>query len=247
MPSGIFHASRQSKEGLAWWALLFVTLATLCALALPDTAATGKRIVVKGAHSGSHLKLKVRGDRMIVRGLMARRGHSGCRLVRHRVKAVCSLRRVNGITVDMGPSGDMVEVLDRLPARLTIYLGGGSDKFIGNGERDTCFSQGARRNRCIGRGGNDICITGPRNSDCVGGRGNDFCKHRTGSDGCWGGPGRDVCVMGPGHDGCHGDGGRDRLYGGKASDRLYGGRGHDFCDGQGAWGKSRGCETGPRR
>lgn len=65
------------------------------------------------------------------------------------------------------------------------YLGDGSDKFIGNGERGTCYSQGAKRNRCIGRGGDDICITGQRNSDCVGGRGNDYCRHCDGAEG-WG-------------------------------------------------------------
>ena len=248
MTRAINPVPQQSTDGLAGWALVVVAVVTIFAtLALPSSADTAKRVVIKGAYGGSHLRVTVRGERMVVRGLMSRRGHEGCRLVRWRVKAVCGLRTANAITIDMGPSGDMVEILDRLPAPLTVYLGGGSDKFIGNGERDTCFSQGARRNRCIGGGGNDICITGPRNSDCVGGRGNDFCKHRTGSDGCWGGPGRDVCIMGAGHDGCHGDGGRDRLYGGRSSDRLYGGGGHDYCDGQGSWGRSQGCEAGPRR
>src|SRR5215210_2379830 len=248
MPSGINPAPQLSKDGLAGWALVVVAVAAvLCALALPSSADTAKRIVIKGAESGSHLNVTVRGDRLVVRGLMARRGHSGCRLVRWRVKAFCGLRRANAITIDTGSSGDLVEINDRLPVPLTVYLGGGSDKFIGNGERDTCFSQGARRNRCIGRGGNDICITGNQNSDCVGGRGNDYCRHGKGSDGCWGGPGRDVCIMGPGHDGCHGGGGRDRLYGGPSSDRLYGGPSHDYCDGQSGWGKSQGCETGPRR
>jgi len=205
------------------------------------------RIVLHGAHSGSHMKLSVRGGRLVVKGLMARVRPAGCRLKRHRLIAVCRLAGAGSVELDMGPSGDRVEVLDRLPVSLTAYLGGGSDKFIGNGERDTCYPQGNRRNRCIGRGGNDICVTGPRNSDCVGGRGNDYCKHGTGSDGCWGGPGRDVCVMGPGHDGCHGGRGNDRLYGGSSSDRLYGGSGRDHCDGGAGWGRSQSCEAGPRR
>jgi hypothetical protein len=205
------------------------------------------KVVVHGAASGSHLKLSVRGNRLVVRGLMAHARPTGCRFTRQRLRASCPLRGVGMVEVDMGPSGDFVEVLDKLPVPLTVYLGDGSDKFIGNGERDTCYSQGAKRNRCIGRGGDDICITGQRNSDCVGGRGNDYCRHGAGSDGCWGGPGRDVCVMGPGQDGCHGDGGRDYLHGGPSPDRLYGGHGDDHCDGAEGWGKSQGCERGPRR
>jgi Ca2+-binding RTX toxin-like protein len=170
----------------------------------------------------------------------------GCHWRRQRLIAVCPLEGAS-IELNMGPSGDMVEVLDRLPVPLTIRLGGGSDKFIGNGEPDTCYPQGARRNRCVGGPGNDVCITGPRNSDCVGGPGNDFCRHKTGSDGCWGGPGRDICLMGPGQDGCHGGPGNDRLYGGASPDQLYGGRGFDLCDGGPGWGRSHACETGPRR
>lgn len=217
-------------------------------LALGDASATPQgRVVVHGAASGSHLELSLRGNHVVVRGPMARARPTGCRFARYRSVAVCSLRGVSSIEVDMGPSADFVEVLDKLPVPLTVYLGDGSDKFIGNGEPDTCYSQGAKRNRCIGRGGDDVCITGQRSSDCVGGRGNDYCRHGAGSDGCWGGPGRDICVMGPGQDGCHGDGGMDRLYGGLSPDRLYGGNGHDHCDGGGGWGRSEGCERGPGR
>ncbi len=145
----------------------------------------------------------------------------------------------------MGPSDDKVEVLDPLPVPLTAYLGAGSDKLIGNAEPDTCYPQGTRRNRCIGGGGDDVCISAPVNTDCVGGAGNDYCRVRDGSDGCWGGPGRDICIMGAGHDGCHGEGGADRLYGGPASDQLYGGRGSDYCDGGPGIGYSHACESGP--
>lgn len=230
-------------------ALPLVAAAVLAAamlLARASPALPAERIVVHGAASGSHLKLSVEGKRIVVKGLMARAHPTGCRL-KWRMTAVCPLREASSITLDMGPSGDMVKVLDRLPIPLTVYLGDGSDKFIGNGERDTCYPEGARRNRCIGKGGNDVCITGPRNSDCVGGSGNDFCKTSTGSDGCWGGPGRDTCLMGPGQDGCHGDAGNDRLYGGSNPDQLYGGRGFDHCDGGRGWGRSHNCEAGPRR
>ena len=225
-----------------------VVLAAALLLALgSSTATTQERIVVHGADSGSHLRLSVSGGSLIVEGWMASAAPRGCRFVRHRLRAVCSLRRAGAIEVRMGPNGDKVEVLDRLPVPLTVHLGDGSDKFIGNGEPDTCYSEGARRNRCIGGGGDDICITGRRNSDCVGGPGNDYCKHGAGSDGCWGGPGRDICIMGPGQDGCHGEGGRDFLYGGPSPDKLYGGEGRDHCDGTPGWGYSYTCEAGPRR
>jgi hypothetical protein len=204
-------------------------------------------LTVHGAHSGSTLRVGVRGSKLVVRGLMPRVRPSGCRYKKPRMKAICSLRGVGRLVIRMGPSGDLVRIKERLPVPLTIYLGGGKDKFIGNAERDTCYPGGARRNRCIGKGGRDICITGNRNSDCVGGGGNDYCQHGAGSDGCWGGPGRDVCRMGAGQDGCHGEGGNDRLYGGADPDRLYGQRGHDHCDGEEGWGKSQTCEAGPRR
>jgi RTX calcium-binding nonapeptide repeat (4 copies) len=228
--------------------MIVLALAAALVLIFGSAHATSRgRVVAHGAASGSHLELRMRGGRLIIDGRMARRVGAGCDLVHRRNLAVCRLGDAGGVEVDMGPSGDFVEVLERLPVPLTIHLGGGSDKFIGNGERDTCFSEGARRNRCVGGPGDDICITGNRNSDCVGGEGNDYCKHGAGSDGCWGGPGRDVCVMGPGQDGCHGGRGRDRLYGGPSPDQLYGGRGFDRCDGHPGWGRSHSCEAGPRR
>jgi hypothetical protein len=217
-------------------------LALFCASATPQ----GK-VVVRGAASGSHLELSVRDGRLVVEGWMAPTAGPGCRLAHHRNLAICRLRGAGGVEVDMGPSGDFVEVVEKLPVPLTVHLGDGSDKFIGNGEVDTCYSEGARRNRCVGGPGNDICITGDQNSDCVGGAGNDYCKHGDGSDGCWGGPGRDICIMGAGQDGCHGEGGDDRLYGGPSADKLYGGEDRDLCDGGSGWGYSIECETGPRR
>jgi hypothetical protein len=225
---------------------VLAALALLMVLA-PAVATPAAKIVIYGAHSGSSLTLSTSGARIVVEGKMARQHPEGCRFTRGHSRAVCSTRRATSIEVQMGPSGDFVRVKDRMPMPLTIYLGAGSDKFIGNAERDTCFPGGARRNRCIGGGNNDVCITGPRNSDCVGGPGNDYCRHGTGSDGCWGGRGNDVCVMGPGQDGCHGGPGNDRLYGGAQPDQLYGGRGHDYCNGQNGWGKSHACDMGPRR
>jgi Ca2+-binding RTX toxin-like protein len=230
-------------RGTAPLALATAVLLTLgCATATPQG-----RIVLHGAGGGSTLRLGVRGERLVVRGRMSHARPAGCRLLRHRLLAVCRLRDIGRIEVETGPHGDFVRVEDRLPAPLTARLGGGSDKFVGNGEPDTCYPEGARRNRCVGGGGNDICITGNQNSDCVGGPGNDYCQTGAGSDGCWGGPGDDVCHMGPGHDGCHGEGGHDVLFGGPSSDQLYGGGGFDRCDGLPGRGKSHGCEAGPRR
>ena len=227
--------------------ILIFGIAALALLALPGTASTGERIVIHGAASGSHLRISATDSRILVRGLMAHVKPRGCRFTHGRMVAVCSVKRANAIELNMGPSGDFVRVRDRLPFPLTVHLGSGQDKFIGNAEKDICFPEGSRRNRCIGKGGDDVCVTGSRNSDCVGGGGNDYCRHGGGSDGCWGGPGNDVCVMGPGQDGCHGEEGSDRLYGGAQPDQLYGGGGKDYCDGGPGWGKSHGCDAGPRR
>jgi RTX calcium-binding nonapeptide repeat (4 copies) len=229
-----------------WPAGLLAAVALLLTLGCTSATPAG-RIVVHGAASGSHLQLSASGHSLVIRGGMARAEPRGCRFVVSRQMAICRLSGVDGIELGMGPAGDMVEVENTLPVPLTVRLGDGADKFIGNGEPDTCYSEGARRNRCVGGAGDDICITGPQNSDCVGGAGNDYCKHGAGSDGCWGGPGRDICIMGRGQDGCHGEGGRDKLYGGPSADKLYGGRDRDHCDGGPGWGYSLECETGPRR
>jgi Ca2+-binding RTX toxin-like protein len=222
---------------------ILVLLGILGPMLLPASAAPAGRIVVFGAASGSHLTLTTRGSSILVNGYLAGAEPSGCR-ARSRLAAVCAAEEATAIELDMGPEGDLVEVLDRMPLPLTVHLGAGQDKFIGNGERDTCFSEGTRRNRCVGGGGNDTCITGPRNSDCVGGLGDDYCRTSTGSDGCWGGPGDDYCFMGPGEDGCHGGPGNDRLYGGAGADQLYGGPGRDECDGAPGVGRSHNCESG---
>jgi hypothetical protein len=222
-----------------------ILLATILSLGmLPASSGSQGEIVIRGARSGAHLRLSLQGSRLLVEGHLARDEQTGCH-ARSRRAVVCSLAHVGGITVETGPSPDKVEVLTALPTPLTAYLGGGSDKLIGNGEADTCYPQGTSRNRCIGGPGDDVCIAGPVNTDCVGGAGDDYCRTNAGSDGCWGGPGRDTCLMGEGEDGCHGEGGDDRLYGGPGADRLYGGPGRDYCDGGAGRGRSVECEAGP--
>jgi Ca2+-binding RTX toxin-like protein len=225
---------------------LLFALALVALLVAPTAASTAGQIVIYGAPSGTHLTLTTDGGRIVVKGAMASTHPKGCHLSANQMRAVCRVSGASSIELNMGPSGDFVEVADPMPLPITAYLGGGSDKMIGNSEVDTCYSQGARRNRCIGGGGNDVCITGVQNSDCVGDGGNDYCETQNGSDGCWGGPGNDVCRMGPGMDGCHGEGGNDRLYGGANPDQLYGGAGYDYCNGGPGRGKSHSCDAGPR-
>jgi hypothetical protein len=229
------------------WPLLAIALLCACSAASASSgdSPAGTGIVIRGASSGSHLRLTVSGSQLLVDGRLAEASPVGCRLTRGHRAAACWLPAAGSVVVEMGPSDDKVEVLDPLPVPLTAYLGDGSDKLIGNSERDTCYPQGERRNRCVGEGGDDVCIAGPDNTDCVGGPGDDYCRASTGSDGCWGGPGDDVCEMGAGQDGCHGEAGEDRLFGGPAPDRLYGGSGRDYCDGGPGVGRSQECETGP--
>jgi Ca2+-binding RTX toxin-like protein len=226
-------------------ALAALAVALSLALLAAATATSDGRIVIRGAESGTHLRLSVSGTSLFVTGPMADAGE-GCSFVRGHGGAVCPLGNVGAIEVDTGPGDDKVEVLDKLPVPLTAYLGAGSDKLIGSGEQDVCYPQGTPRNRCIGEGGNDVCISAQVNTDCVGGPGNDYCKTGDGSDGCWGGPGNDFCSMGGGEDGCHGEAGDDRLYGGPGVDQLYGGEGDDFCDGEAGLGKAHECELRPR-
>jgi Ca2+-binding RTX toxin-like protein len=226
--------------------LLTLALAAAALLATAGSAIPQSRIAIQGLSSGAHLQLSLSDTELIVTGPLEAIT-DGCRFSREEGGATCSLADVGAVEVTTGPANDKVEVLSPLPVPLTAYLGDGSDKLIGNAEPDICYPQGTHRNRCIGEGGDDVCISGPVNTDCVGGPGNDYCKTSSGSDGCWGGPGRDVCLMGAGQDGCHGESGNDRLYGGSGSDQLYGGGGSDLCDGEPGIGRSHECETGRRR
>jgi Ca2+-binding RTX toxin-like protein len=225
-------------------ALLALAAATALMLMLTaSTASSEGQIVVHGSSGESHLRLTVSGEDILVSGPLGS-GAVGCKSTSGH-SLTCPVAGAGSIELQMGSSDDKVEVLDPLPIPLTVHLGAGSDKLIGNDEADTCYSEGTKRNRCIGGGGNDICITGELNSDCVGGPGDDLCQHGAGSDGCFGGTGNDVCEMGAGQDGCHGGPGNDRLLGGPAPDQLYGGSGIDYCDGGPGVGRSSGCERGP--
>jgi Ca2+-binding RTX toxin-like protein len=237
--------------------LLAASIALVALLALPPTLGLtaqtvsiegGQTLVIEGTDEGDHVRLQMSGGdaAFIVRGFMPGSVPAQCTRQDRQKVLVCPAAGVGDVEVDLGGSDDKVEVLDTLPVPLTALLGTGSDKMIGAGEPDLCYTGGTRRNRCIGGGGDDVCIGDAANGDCVGGPGDDYCKALGGSDGCWGGPGQDVCEMGPGHDGCHGDAGDDRLLGGSSSDQLYGGSGTDYCDGQVGVGRSHDCENGSR-
>ena len=135
--------------------------------------------MIHGAAAGTHLRLSRQRRRPARHRRRWPRAAEGCRLTRGHGARPCPLADAGAVEVDTGPADDKVEVLDTLPVPLTAYLGAGSDKLIGNGERDTCYPQGTRRNRCIGGGGNDVCISGPVNTDCVGGPGNDSARRAT--------------------------------------------------------------------
>jgi Ca2+-binding RTX toxin-like protein len=230
----------------AWRLRYLAAVVALAAafLALPAGAVPEGKIVVHGPSSSSHLRLTVGGGDIEITGQVMDNPR-GCKIVEGHRRTLCPIAHAGGIEIVMGPEDDKVEVLNGLPMPLTVHLGAGSDKLIGNSEPDTCYSEATKRNRCIGGGGDDICITGPENSDCVGGRGNDYCRTGAGSDGCFGGPGRDICIMGAGQDGCHGGPGNDRLYGGPGADQLYGQGGVDYCNGGPGVGRSHSCEKGP--
>ncbi len=245
MPSPLARSRRRPG---ARDALLLGATAALFGLALmvlPQRAAPAGEVVIQGAAAGSHLRLATSEGDLLIDGAMDPTSTSGCYFGRRDGEALCRLAGVERIELTMGNGEDRVDVVEPLPVPLTVHLGGGSDKFIGNDEPDTCYSEGAARNRCVGNGGDDLCITGQMNSDCVGGPGNDVCIHGAGSDGCWGGPGDDICSMGAGEDGCHGGPGDDRLYGDLGADQLYGGPGFDYCDGGPGRGQSSSCESGP--
>jgi hypothetical protein len=170
-------------------AVLLLAVPVLSLLGASSSAApTRDGIVIRSADSGSHLRLTVRGEQLFVNGRMQPSRPRGCRLIAGLRVAACRLTGTGSVTIEMGPSNDKIEVIDRLPVPLVAYLGSGSDKLIGNGERDLCYPQGSRRNRCIGNGGNDVCISGPKNTDCVGGPGDDYCETSNGSDGVLGRP-----------------------------------------------------------
>lgn len=231
--------------------LLVVALALSALLVVPSVASPAAQraaqIELFGAHGGTHMTLATKGAHgLVVKGHMAKARPHGCRFVRYRKVAVCNLARASSVEIHTGPASDFVRVLDPLPVPVTAYTGAGSDRFYGNDEPDACFTQGSKKNRCVGKGGNDVCITGQKNSDCIGNSGNDYCQHGAGSDGCWGGPGDDVCKMGPGKDGCHGGPGNDVVLGGAGGDQLYGGPGHDYCNGQGGLNDTHNCEGGPK-
>ena len=190
MPAMFFRHGRKLLAGLL--------AAAAFLLAAPTLATPAGQIVVYGARSGSTLTLSMRGDKLVVKGNMARHRPRGCRFTRGHLRAVCRTRGVSHLEIQMGPSGDFVRVAERLPFGLTVHLGAGSDKFIGNGERDVCYSEGSRRNRCVGGPNDDVCIMGPGQDGCHGEAGNDRLYGGRQPDQLYGGRGRDYCNGGPG-------------------------------------------------
>ena len=101
--SKVYAILARGTATLALAAALVLTLG--CASASPQG-----QVVVHGAASGSHLELGMRGDNLVVHGWMGPKAGAGCRLAHNRSLAVCRLAGAGRIEVDMGPSGDFVEV-----------------------------------------------------------------------------------------------------------------------------------------
>ena len=75
------RGARLRRGAIATAALAALILALSCTAASPQ----GK-IVIHGADSGSHLRLNVRGGKMVVRGWMSRARPAGCRYARPRTQ-----------------------------------------------------------------------------------------------------------------------------------------------------------------
>src|SRR4029077_5175939 len=239
-------AGKRKRSGMGVASAIGVALTLALTLVLaPSIASSEGVIVLHGSDAPSHPRFLVQGSNLVLPREQGMHFESGSPCEHTDPGISCALDGAGLVEIVLGPQEDKGEIHDPLPVPVVARLGDGSDQFIGNDEPDTCYSEGAKRNRCYGNGGNDVCITGDQNSDCVGGPGDDICKHGDGSDGCFGGPGDDVCEMGAGNDGCHGGPGNDTLYGGPGLDQLYGGSGVDFCDGGPGVGRSHGCEKGP--
>ena len=86
-------------RGTATLALAAALLLALCCA----SASPQGQVVVNGAAGGSNLELRMRGDNLVVEGWMGPHAGAGCRLMHHRNLAVCSLRGVGEIELDMGP------------------------------------------------------------------------------------------------------------------------------------------------
>jgi Ca2+-binding RTX toxin-like protein len=210
------HGILKSKFSLLTGAFLSsLAVLALALFASSTMASTAGGIVIHGSEDvGSHLKLAVSGGNLVVNGYTESGEQTGCEFTHGQNALLCPFAGVSQVEVNMGKSNDKVEVLEPLPVPLVTHLGGGSDKFIGSGEPDTCYLEGTDSSSCYGNGGNDVCISG------------------AGGDGCYGGPGNDVCKMGAGEDKCLGEDGNDRLYGGSDSDHLAGGPGNDYVYGE---------------
>jgi hypothetical protein len=124
-------------------------IVALCIAFVPTSASPKGRVAkgqvtISGGNRSAHVRIYAVRNTLSVTGGDVK----GCR---QSTKPGCSLAGVSSVLVRMGPYPDKVEVLDPLPVPLTVHLGGGSDKFIGNGEPDRCYSEGSIRNRCIGQ------------------------------------------------------------------------------------------------
>ncbi len=227
------HGILKSKFSLLTGA--FLSSLAIVALALvigPTMASATSGIVIHGSEkASSHLQLTVSEEALVVNGFTEFSDQPGCEFTHGQNALRCPLPGVSQVEVDMGISNDKVEVLDPLPIPLVAHMGGGSDKFVGSDEPDTCYLEGNSKSSCESGGGNDVCISGAGSDGCYLGPGNDACKGGAGEDKCLGEVGNDLLRGGSGSDHLSGGPGNDRVYGEADSDKLYGDTGNDYVNG----------------
>ena len=168
-------------------------LATLAALLLAPTAAVPEgKIVIDCPGFSSHLRISVSNGNVLVNGQMTD-NPEGCTITEGHRAAVCPIAGAAGSKSTWAEPATSSKCATRCRSRSPSTSATARTSSSATTSRTPATPKGSRRNRCIGDGGDDVCITGAQNSDCVGGAGNDYCRTSAGSDGCWGGPGDDVC------------------------------------------------------
>jgi hypothetical protein len=125
------------------------------------------------------------------------------------------LRRVQGLTAELGSRNDLFKVSDGVPLACSVYGGGGNDTLVGAGDDDTL--QGSD-------GDDDLRAMGG-NDGLDGGRGNDHLQGAEGDDELSGGAGNDHLQGMEGNDNISGDAGNDLIEGGAGRDGVFGGIG----------------------
>ncbi len=136
------------------------------------------------------------------------------------------------VRVDLGKTGyqntgygkDMIREVEN------IRSGGGDDRLIGNGKRNT-LDGGGGNDALFGKGGKDELHGGTGKDRLKGNAGNDRLYGDGGKDKLFGNDGKDLLEGGHKGDLLRGGSGKDKLFGQNGNDRLFGDSGRDRLDG----------------